>query len=90
MRTDVLGPRICSVLSEHTPARDGVIKLVHEAIRQNPDIQKSIEEVVKAYSNTTKVKRGQRIVGAFGTALLAFFIWLLQKAASGLFPPPQS
>ena len=87
MRTDVLGPHICKVLADHTPAQTAVTKIIKDSITQNPEVQQSVETVIKKINDSSKIKWFQRFIGAIGVIVVGLVLWLIQKIATALLPP---
>jgi hypothetical protein len=78
MRVDVLGPRFCKVLTEHTPAQDSLVKLIATSIAKEPTIKEAVESVVEGLDTKRKSRWIDRILGAGGTALIGLIIWGIQ------------
>jgi len=53
-RDDVLGPRICSVLENHTPASSKVKNIIADAIENHPECKKAIEIVMAGFRYKTE------------------------------------
>lgn len=79
MRTDVLGPRICAVIKEHTPARDALLEIIKMAIEQNPDVHKSLNMVIADYWNKSRLRWMDAGLGALSAAGLGVLIWLIER-----------
>lgn len=79
MRTDVLGPRMCAVLEQHTPASTVITKIIKDSVQKDPDVQKEIKSVIETYNKEQKVRWLDRGVGAVGAVFLAIIIWSLQN-----------
>lgn len=77
LRTDVLGPRICAVLSDHTPAGNKIRELIAEAIVKEPSIIDAIETLVDNFDRKRKIKWIERGIGAFGGALVSILAGLV-------------
>jgi hypothetical protein len=78
MRTDILGPNLCKVLEDHTPAGKLIKSLVADAIRTDPEVRKEFAEFIKNDSTTKRNKWIDRAVAAFlgiiGTGLIQYVI----------------
>ena len=73
LREDVLGPRICANLTNHTPASDKVKSIVADAISKEPALKKAIEGVIDEIDTKRKSKWIDRALGAIG--VLIFGDW---------------
>ena len=78
MRTDVLGPKVCNIFKDYTPAKEAIEKIAREAIRKDPDTQKEIKGVIENYNKEAKIRWLDRGLGAIGTIIVAVIIWLLE------------
>ncbi|HBA46183.1 hypothetical protein A2W67_00445 [Candidatus Nomurabacteria bacterium RIFCSPLOWO2_02_40_28] len=74
-RDDVLGPRICSVLENHTPASSKVKNIIADAIENHPECKKAIEIVMAGLDTKRKGKWVDRGLGAFGAIVIGLLIW---------------
>lgn len=83
LRTDVLGPRFCAVLKEHSPTQDAIAQLIETTILQNPGAKKAVNVVISDYNNSSKVKYLNIGIGAVGTIFMALIIWFLQRTIGG-------
>lgn len=79
-RDDVLGPRFCSVLTNHTPASDKIKSLVAEAIANHPGTKTSIEGVIADLDSKRKGRWMDRAIGVIGTIVIGLIIWVAQQA----------
>lgn len=78
-RDDVLGPRICSVLENHTPASSKVKDILAEAISSHPACRSAIESVLTDLNIKRKGRWMDIGLGAIGTIVIAIIIWFVQK-----------
>lgn len=88
MRTDVLGPRFCKVLTEHTPAQDALVKLVADSISKEPAIKKAVEEVVEGLDTKRKSRWIDKGLGAAGGVILSVIIGIAVFYATHLASRP--
>lgn len=63
-RDDVLGPRICSVLENHTPASSKVTTIIADAINKEPAIKNAIEAVLTDLDAKRKIRLIDKFTGA--------------------------
>src|SRR5260370_27240157 len=68
-RTDILGPKICAVLTNHTPASDKIRELIAKAIVQEPKVKKAIEDVVEGLDTKRKSRLMDKGIGALWGAV---------------------
>jgi len=83
MRTDVLGPGVCKVLAEHTPAKEKLTALIAEAIEKEKSVKEAIESVLNNLDSKRKSKWVDRTIGAVGTIVLALIIGATSKYLLG-------
>lgn len=69
-RDDILGPRICSVLENHTPASSKVRDIISDAITKEPTIKNAIESVVNEMDTKRKSRWLDKLTGAFYTIVI--------------------
>jgi len=67
LRDDVLGPRLCTVLTNHTPASEKIKLIVSEAIVKEPALRTAIEDVVNGLDTKRKGRLMDKLTGAFWT-----------------------
>lgn len=77
LRDDVLGPKICSVLANHTPESDKVRQLIAEAILKEPTCKEAIESVVNDMDVKIKSRWVDRVAGAVGGIIVAVLVGVI-------------
>lgn len=87
MRTDVLGPNFCRVLSEHIPTAKALNGLIASAIRLDPEVKSAISAVLEELDQKRKSKWVDRVVGAISGICIAVVIAVLTLIAQKLVAP---
>lgn len=81
LREDVLGPRICAILTNHTPASEKVKTIIAEAITKEPNVKSAIETVLGEFDAKRKSRWIDRALGAVGGLVLTliggFTLWYI-------------
>lgn len=85
LREDVLGPRICAILANHTPASEKVKNIIAEAITKEPSVKKAIEGVIEELDSRRKSRWIDRLIGAIVTIVIAVLGGLILNLSTNWF-----
>ncbi len=74
-RDDVLGPRMCSVLGNHTPVTTKIIEIIASSISKEPTIKTALEGVINEIDAKRKGRWVDRGLGAIVAIIVGIMIW---------------
>jgi membrane carboxypeptidase/penicillin-binding protein PbpC len=64
MRTDILGPHFCKIMTEHSPSKEKLHEIIRESLQKEPLVREQIVTIINEYDTKRKAKWVDRALSA--------------------------